>query len=87
MFLKVAIMLQYSASPRLGHLKGMYHIFGYLKKHEMSRIVFDPKRPDIDETSFSPMTTDWKDFYGGVEEELLPQMPELLGKCVHTTCF
>ena len=43
-------MSQYSASPRLGHLEGLYHIFGYLRKHEMSRIVFDPKRPDIDET-------------------------------------
>ena len=44
----------------------------------MSRIVFDPKRPDIDETSFAPITTDWKDFYGDVEEELPPRMPEPL---------
>ena len=65
-FTEAAIMSQYSASPRLGHLEGLYHIFGCLKKHEMSKIVFDPKKTNIDEQSFAPGTTDWRDFYGEV---------------------
>ena len=63
----------------------MYHIFGYLKKHEKLRIVFDPKMPDIDGSSFASGTIDWKDFYGDVEEELPTSMPEPLGKSVNTT--
>jgi hypothetical protein len=68
-------------------LEVLYHIFGYLKKHEMSRIVFDPKETVIDESSFASGTVDWKDFYGDVVEELPPRMPEPLGKSVHSTCF
>ena len=62
-FTEVNIMSQYSASPRLGHLEGLYHISGYLKKHEMSQIVFDPNKTKIDEQYFAPGTTDWRDFY------------------------
>jgi hypothetical protein len=85
-YTEVAIMSQYSASPRLGHLEGLYHIFAYLAKKDKSRIVFDPTRPKIDESAFA-QDADWKDFYGDVTEELPPRMPEPLGKSVHTTCF
>ena len=84
---KTAIMLQYLASQRLGHLEALYHILGYLKKHEMSRMVFDPKQTKIDESSFASGMANWKDFYRDMEEELPPKMPEPLGKSVHTTCF
>ena len=80
-------MLQYSASPRLVHLEGLYYIFGYLKKHEMSQIVFDPKKTKTDEQYFAPGTTDWRDFYGEVMEELPPRIPVSLGRSVHDTCF
>ena len=53
----------------------------------MSRIVFDPKKTKIDERSFAPGTTDWRDFYGEVMEELPPRMPVALGRSVYTTCF
>ena len=62
-FTEVAIMSRYSASPRLGYLEGLYHIFGYLKKHEMSRIMFDSKQTKTDEQYFAPGTTYWRDFY------------------------
>jgi hypothetical protein len=86
-FTEVAIMSQYSASPRLGHLEGLYHVFAYLRKHLMSRVVFDPHQTKVDESAFASGKTDWKDFYGDVEEELPPGMPEPLGKSAHTTCF
>ena len=74
-FTEVAIMSQYSASPRLGHLEGIYQIFGYLDKHDMSLIVFDPNKTKIDEQYFAPGTTDWRDFYVEVMEELPPRIP------------
>ena len=86
-FCEVAIMSQYSASQRLGHIEGLYHIFGYLKKHEMSRVVFDPKHPKVEQGSFASADMDWTNLYRDVVEDLLPGMPEPLGKSVHTTCF
>ena len=86
-FCEVAIMLQYSESPRIGHLEGLYHILGYLKKHEMCRVLFYPKYPEVNQGSFASVDKDWTDFYGDVVEDSLPGMPEPLGKSVHTTCF
>lgn len=84
---EVAYMSQYSAMPRTGHLEALYSIFAYLKKHEMGRVVFDPKRIDTNEEQFAPPDTSWKDFYGDVEEEMPPKMPRALGKSVRVTCF
>ena len=74
-FCEVAIMSQYSASPRIGHLEGLYHIFGYLKKHEMSRVVLNPNHPEVEQGSFASVDMDWTDFYGEVEKDLPPGMP------------
>ncbi len=56
----------------------------YLRKHEMTQIVFDPFHPEVDESVFALGTTDWKDFYGDIGEKLSPGMLEPLGKkCTH----
>jgi hypothetical protein len=78
--MEVAVTSQYLATPRLGHLEGLKNMFEYLRKHEMTRIVFDPSHPKVDESVFASGTTDWKDFYGDIEEKLPPGMPEPLGK-------
>jgi hypothetical protein len=86
-FVEVSQFYQHQALPRRGHLEAVYHIFAYLKKHHNgARVVFDPKTPDIDERVFNS-SADWRDFYGDVCEELLPNMPEPKGKCVNTSCF
>jgi hypothetical protein len=46
-------MLQYSASPRMGHLEAVYHIFLYLSKHQKLRIVFNDTDPCIDTSAFA----------------------------------
>ena len=86
-YLEVSLLSQYQASPRLGHLEAAYHIFGYLKKHlDMGRLAFDPKAPDINEQHFYN-NADWKEFYGDVEEELPPNMPEPRGHSVSISAF
>ena len=55
-------------------------MFEYLRKHEMTRIVFDPFHPKVDESVFASGTTDWKVFNGDIEEKLPPGMPEPLVK-------
>ncbi|KAL7545123.1 hypothetical protein ACHAWF_008481 [Thalassiosira exigua] len=46
--IEVAIMSQYSANPRVGHLEEVYCIFHYLKRNQMKLLVMDPATPAID---------------------------------------
>jgi len=78
-------MAPYSASPRVGHIEALYNIFSYLMMHDESALAFDARKPDIDESAFQEV--DWDDFYGEVEEELPPKMPEPLGRPVTISCF
>jgi hypothetical protein len=86
-YLEVSLLSQYQANPRFGHLEAAYLIFAYMKKHpDIRRLAYDSKRPDIDETVFYH-NADWKEFYGDVEEELPPNMPELRGHSVTISAF
>jgi hypothetical protein len=87
-YLETALLSQYLASPREGHMEAVYHIFAYLKKHPKSAIVFDPIAPDLDESAFHAVpVAAWRDFYGDVAEELPPNMPDPKGASVRITCF
>jgi len=41
-YVNVAILSTFLASPREGHLEAVYSIHGYLKSHNRSNMVFDP---------------------------------------------
>ena len=80
---EVSMLAAYSAAPRQGHLAAVLHLYAYLKKHERSKLVLDPRRFDHD-----PVTKrDWEDFYGNVKELIPPDAPEARGEAVETTCF
>ena len=52
------------------------------------KLVFDPTRVGLDESSFAEVGIDaWKDFYGDVVEELPPRMPIPRGRSVDIACF
>jgi hypothetical protein len=84
--LETALLSQYSASPREGHLEAVYHIFAYLARHLNGRIVLDATSPLIDEDCFQH-DIDWKPFYGDVNEEEPIDMPTPLGLPVEVSCF
>jgi hypothetical protein len=84
--LETALMSQYSASPREGHLEAVYHIVAYLATHSNGRIVFDATTLLIDEDCFQH-DVDWKPFYGDVYEEEPINMPIPLGLPVEISCF
>ena len=87
-YLEVAIMSQYLANPRKGHLEVVYSIFAFLKKHAKLKLVFDPKEVILDEACFSQAPMDeWKEFYGDVAEQIPTDMPEPLGNPATITCF
>eukprot|EP00804_Cyclotella_cryptica_P024176 CCRYP_019501-RA/>CCRYP_019501-RA protein AED:0.33 eAED:0.33 QI:101/0/0/1/1/1/3/0/296 len=61
------------------------HVFSYLKSRSNSRLIFDPKEPNVGESDF--VECDWSDFYPGAEEALPPNAPNPLGKGVTLRMF
>jgi hypothetical protein len=82
---ELSLLASHTAMPRKGHLEAVYHVFAYLKQHLNSTIVFDERRPLIDEDSF--LQVDWADFYGNEKEEMPPKMPTPRGASVRVSCF
>ena len=80
-------MSQYQAGPWSGHLKVLYNVFSYLKKHkDMGKLAYYSKTPEVDESAFN-YNADWEDFYGDVEEELSPKVPDPRGNVVRISAF
>ena len=75
---EASMMASCMALPRSGHLEQVLHIFGYLKAHHNSEMVFDPSEPDIDDAHF--VKEDWSaSVYGNTNEVLPSNMPEVRG--------
>ena len=70
------MMASQLALPRVGHLAQLYNIFGYLKAHHNTEVVYDPTPPEIDHSKFQRQ--DWSTSEMDFEEaeELPPNMPE-----------
>jgi hypothetical protein len=83
--LSVALLAQYLAAPREGHLNQVYHCFAYLKAHDQSKIVLDDSRPFVDEAQC--VQQDWTEFYRDAQEAIPPNAPEPRGSSVVISCF
>jgi hypothetical protein len=81
------LMSSYRAAPRRGHLEALIHIFGWLKRHPRSKIVFDDSCPPdtVDQTASG--TREWGDFYEKLEEELPPNALKPRGRSVKQIVF
>ena len=83
--LETALISTHLALPQWGHLKQLYHIFGYLKAHPKHNLFFDPQRPKVDEWAFKEYN--WYNFYQDAKERLPSDMPPPRGRSVSTHCF
>ena len=52
-----------------------HHTLEYIRKHEISGVMFYPFQPKFDESVFALGTMDWKDFYVDIYEDLTLWMP------------
>jgi len=77
---EVSMLSSYLALPREGHLEAALHVMGYLRLKHNTRLIFDPTYPVIVDSDFPRY--DWTEFYGDIQEDLPPDMPEPLGKDV-----
>ena len=65
----MSMMSSHLAFPRRGHLKKVIHVFGYIKKHHSSEMVFDRSTPSVYHRYFK--REDWYlSIYCQIEEEL-----------------
>lgn len=83
--LEVALLSQYLANPRVGHLEQVYHIFGYLKQSGKRTIYMDPGYPNITEERFNGF--EWEEFYKDAVEPISPNAPEARGRPLHLHAF
>ena len=84
---EVALLSQYQAAPRQGHIEQVFHIWGYLKKDPKLTLYFDPERPMLDYSIFKGKGEDFKEQYRDAVEELPHKMPVPRGQPVITTGF
>ena len=82
--LAVSLLSQYLAQPREGHLEQAFRIFGWLKLHDRSRIVFDDGIIDWD-NKFNDVH--WQEFYPDAEEPVPGNAPEPRGPEMQVNCF
>ena len=70
------------------HLDAIYRVFWYLKKADLSRIVFDLSRMDVDERLFNVSSIDeWKGFYMDTKEPIPSNEPRSRDLSVKMTCY
>ena len=70
----VSIMSSFMASPKIGHLHEVLHIFGFLRSKSDSTLVLDGRGPIL-KTNLSSSVADWKDFYPDACEAIPPNAP------------
>ena len=73
------MMSQYQGNPWIGHFEVIYHIFSYLNSHiNMGCMGYDPMGPNVD-VSVLNKNSDCTEFYGDLEEDLPPNIPDPRG--------
>ena len=87
---EVAILSQYLANPRRGHLHQALHVFKYLDIHKENFLRFDPTYIDVEsllnsENNPKCQTKSMKEFYPDVEEVIQSNAPEPMGKWFRST--
>jgi hypothetical protein len=84
-YIDVALLSSHLAEPRIGHLQQVFHIFSYIKHHTNSHLVFDPNYVAWEQANFNE--TNWKEFYGDVEEPIPPNAPSPKGHPIQINAF
>ena len=84
---EVAILSQFQANPREGHLDQLLRIVAYVRDKPKVTIYMDPSFPNIDYADFAVNRKDFEDYYRDANEMKPRNMPRPRGKFVKTTAF
>jgi len=83
--LETALMSQYLAAPRKGHLGKLFNIFSYLRANLSFPLYFKPSIMSNDYSKFKEV--DWSEFYPNAEEVIPLNTPTPLGSPVTVTVW
>jgi hypothetical protein len=83
--MEVSLRSQFLACPHEGHLYQAFHVFGYLKKHARSWMVFNKTELEVAQSGF--WEVDWMEFYLEAKEAIALDVLEPRGCLVVTSCF
>jgi hypothetical protein len=82
----VATMSSFRAAPRVGHMKRVKRIYGYLTKMKHAVLRFRTGEPDFSDLVDAPV--EWAtSVYGDVKEEIPKDVPKALGRSVVTYSY
>jgi hypothetical protein len=84
-YINVALLSSFLCQPRRGHMEAIYSIYGYLKHHDKSTMVFDDSPIHWSDNDFPHY--DWEDFYKDAQENIPPNAPEPRGIAVQINAF
>ena len=90
---EVSLMLRYLASPRVGHLTQMLHMFHYLNCNQGLDLVYDSTKINICESTIllqqraDHKAKELQALYPDAVDYIPPNMPEALGKSVQINAF
>ena len=79
------MLSSYLAQPRQGHLEAVYTLYGYLKAHHKSTMVFDDGYLNWKDSNFADH--DWTDFYHDAIEDIPSNAPAPRGMPVQINVF
>jgi hypothetical protein len=65
-YVNVAMLSSFLMQPRIGLLEAIFHIYGYLKSHMRSTMVFDDSYIHWNDDDFP--FYDWTDFYQDIKK-------------------
>ena len=74
--LETSMLSSHLAMPREGHLKQVFNVFAYLKKHHNAEMVFDPSIPYVKGSDFEKRDWTASEFGHVQDKEILP--PKML---------
>lgn len=85
LYVYVSLLSSYLCQPRQGHLEAVYYLYGYLKAHDRSTMVFDSTYINWRDEDFP--VYNWTDFYQVTTEELPSNAPAPRGMPVQINAF
>ena len=84
---EVSLLYLYQASPRIGHMEQLIHIFAFIKAKAKLTLYFNPKIPPVDLSIFKMNADKFKEYYRDAEDSQPPKMPTPKGRNVKITAF
>jgi len=84
-YIHTSLLSSYMMHLKIGHMEALYHIFGYLKLHDHSTMVFDHKYINWTDSDFAEY--DWTGFYNDTQEDIPPNAPKPQGHPVQINVF